>query len=181
MPDLTTTSAMPSINSSLTLQANLFHEFQPMGGVKTRLAEAEGLPCAKSVAPGNRTSVSRTNEVATRQNRRFFTGYFYQTRTLAASENPLDAALTQKIGPRKLVNLGEIYCFRLLFRDALQIRQTSLKVFPNHGVHAGKNHHHLRHQSAGAIHHPSHSRRSSPSRRNRKLRRIVPFKRLQKI
>src|ERR1700737_5183715 len=34
MPDLTMASAMPSIISSLTLQANLFQEFNPMGGVR---------------------------------------------------------------------------------------------------------------------------------------------------
>jgi hypothetical protein len=32
---------MPLIRSSLTLQANLFQEFHPMGGVSARLAEGE--------------------------------------------------------------------------------------------------------------------------------------------
>ena len=40
-PDFTTASAMPLIKSSLTLQANLFHEFHPIGGVSARLAEGE--------------------------------------------------------------------------------------------------------------------------------------------
>src|SRR5882724_410380 len=39
MPDLTMESAAPRISSSLTLQANLFQVFQPMGGVRARLAE----------------------------------------------------------------------------------------------------------------------------------------------
>ena len=47
MPDFTTASAMPLIRSSLTLQANLFHEFQPMGGVSARLADGEVFSCAK--------------------------------------------------------------------------------------------------------------------------------------
>ena len=39
MPDFTMESAAPRISSSLTLQANLFQVFQPMGGVRARLAE----------------------------------------------------------------------------------------------------------------------------------------------
>src|SRR5436305_15287299 len=46
MPDFTMASAMPLIMSSLTLQANLFHEFQPMGGVRARFAEKEDFSCA---------------------------------------------------------------------------------------------------------------------------------------
>src|SRR2546423_13441326 len=46
MPDFTIASAMPLIMSSLTLQANLFHEFQPMGGVRARFAEMEDFSCA---------------------------------------------------------------------------------------------------------------------------------------
>src|SRR5437588_8295079 len=53
IPDFTTASAMFLIMSSLTLQANLFHEFQPMGGVSARLAEGAVVswanrPCTKS-------------------------------------------------------------------------------------------------------------------------------------
>ena len=47
MPDLTTASAMLLIMSSLTLQANLFQEFQPMGGVSARLADTEAFSCPK--------------------------------------------------------------------------------------------------------------------------------------
>src|ERR1700751_3368250 len=43
MPDFTMASAMPLIMSSLTLQANLFQLFQPIGGVRARLAEGAGL------------------------------------------------------------------------------------------------------------------------------------------
>src|ERR1700683_1553774 len=39
MPDLTIASAMLRIISSLTLQANLFHEFQPMGGGRARVLD----------------------------------------------------------------------------------------------------------------------------------------------
>jgi hypothetical protein len=39
IPDLTTASAMLLIMSSLTLQANLFHEFHPMGGVRARVLD----------------------------------------------------------------------------------------------------------------------------------------------
>src|SRR5271167_1669997 len=46
IPDFTTASAMSLIMSSLTLQANLFHEFQPMGGVRARFADGDVLCCA---------------------------------------------------------------------------------------------------------------------------------------
>src|ERR1051326_7084231 len=46
IPDFTIASAMPLIMSSLTLQANLFHEFQPIGGVSAKLADGAGLTCA---------------------------------------------------------------------------------------------------------------------------------------
>src|ERR1700739_2540584 len=46
MPDCTIASAMPLMRSSLTLQANLFQEFHPMGGVSARLAEGEAFSCA---------------------------------------------------------------------------------------------------------------------------------------
>src|SRR5215831_2358239 len=39
MPDFTIASAACLISVSLTLQANLFQVFQPMGGVRARLAE----------------------------------------------------------------------------------------------------------------------------------------------
>src|SRR5580704_1182620 len=57
MPDLTTASAMLLIMSSLTLQANLFHEFQPMGGVSARFADGEGFSCA--VAAGTKHSMQK--------------------------------------------------------------------------------------------------------------------------
>src|SRR4051794_854523 len=47
MPDFTTASAISLIMSSLTLHANLFHEFQPMGGVRARFAEGDVFSCAK--------------------------------------------------------------------------------------------------------------------------------------
>src|SRR5208283_2806210 len=54
IPDLTIASAMSLIMSSRTLQANLFHEFQPIGGVRARFADGgklgEGLSCANRAA-----------------------------------------------------------------------------------------------------------------------------------
>src|SRR5579864_6595828 len=41
MPDFSMPSAIARIRSSLTLQANLFQLFQPMGGVSARLADGE--------------------------------------------------------------------------------------------------------------------------------------------
>src|SRR6266478_4426735 len=53
IPDFAMASAMPLIMSSLTLQANLFQLFQPMGGVNARLTEGAGLSCAIRNAPQN--------------------------------------------------------------------------------------------------------------------------------
>src|SRR5437868_6292167 len=50
IPDFTTASAMPLIMSSLTLQANLFQEFQPIGGVSAILAEGDDFSCAERAA-----------------------------------------------------------------------------------------------------------------------------------
>src|ERR1700694_6052662 len=47
MPDLTRASAMPLIMSSLTLQANLFHEFHPMGGVRAKALDVALFSCAE--------------------------------------------------------------------------------------------------------------------------------------
>src|ERR1700756_4036097 len=47
MPDFTMPSAMLLIRSSLTLQANLFQLFHPMGGVRARFAEGAEF-CAQS-------------------------------------------------------------------------------------------------------------------------------------
>src|SRR5579863_7567380 len=60
MPDLTTASAMFLIKSSLTLHANLFHEFHPMGGVGARLADGAGFACAQTSA----NSATQKNAVA---------------------------------------------------------------------------------------------------------------------
>src|ERR1700746_2739368 len=48
MPDFTMASAMLLIMSSLTLQPNLFQLFQPIGGVRAKLAE--GACCLELVA-----------------------------------------------------------------------------------------------------------------------------------
>src|ERR1700746_530104 len=47
MPDFTIASAMPLIMSSLTLQANLFQLFHPIGGGNARFAEGAAF-CAQS-------------------------------------------------------------------------------------------------------------------------------------
>ena len=58
------------IMSSLTLQANLFHEFQPMGGVRARCADGDVLSCA--IRPGTNSMTNiitneerRNNDAAT--------------------------------------------------------------------------------------------------------------------
>jgi len=53
-------SAAPRINSSLTLQPNLFQVFQPMGGVRARLAEGDWVSCASA-----NTAVKIKNDVMT--------------------------------------------------------------------------------------------------------------------
>src|SRR5882724_2823738 len=73
IPDFTTASAIPLIRSSLTLQANLFHEFHPMGGVRARLAEGEVLACPKRLAL---QEVATT--IAARISGRIFMLTFYQ-------------------------------------------------------------------------------------------------------
>jgi hypothetical protein len=60
------------IMSSLTLQANLFQEFQPMGGVSARLAEGDGFSCAAAEI----NSETNTQKAAT--NAVFFMRLFYQ-------------------------------------------------------------------------------------------------------
>src|SRR6201987_3298587 len=72
MPDFTTASAMPLIRSSLTLQANLFHEFQPMGGVSARFAEGDLFSCAKL------TPMKREMRYETRTARFVFMQMLYQ-------------------------------------------------------------------------------------------------------
>src|SRR5271154_4348464 len=63
MPDLTTVSAMFLIMSSLTLQANLFHEFQPMGGVSARCAEGDVFSCALRPGTNVMTNSERNSEM----------------------------------------------------------------------------------------------------------------------
>ena len=65
------------IMSSLTLQPNLFHEFQPMGGVSARSAEGEACSCPQSgrTRRGVRKSVIRNNKAARRL---VFMHTFYQ-------------------------------------------------------------------------------------------------------
>ena len=77
MPDFTTASAMPLIKSSLTLQANLFHEFQPIGGVSARLAEGEAFSCATGLVPTSSMPKKRNVEEG---KRRVFMQTFYQKR-----------------------------------------------------------------------------------------------------
>src|SRR3982074_720180 len=55
MPDLTIASAMPLIMSSLTLHANLFQEFHPMGGVGTSALDIGLFSCAETTATKRRT------------------------------------------------------------------------------------------------------------------------------
>src|ERR1700676_440996 len=78
MPDFTTASAMPLIKSSLTLQANLFQEFHPMGGVSARFAEGEVFSCATRSENRSRMPKKRNVEQMTRL---VFMQTFYQNRT----------------------------------------------------------------------------------------------------
>src|ERR1700678_1796030 len=73
MPDFTTASAMFLIMSSLTLQANLFHEFQPMGGVSARRAEGAVFSCAIKLGTNTMTNMTTNDE---RENNDAATGRF---------------------------------------------------------------------------------------------------------
>src|SRR5260221_1321488 len=77
MPDFTTASAMLLIMSSLTLQANLFHEFHPMGGVCARFAEGEVFSCATVTGTQNEMQSSMQKDTTTRR-RLVFMQTFYQ-------------------------------------------------------------------------------------------------------
>src|SRR6266536_673180 len=72
MPDFTTASAMPLIKSSLTLQANLFHEFQPMGGVSARFADTEDFSCARRLGIKSEMTKSEMKKEEARTSRFFF-------------------------------------------------------------------------------------------------------------
>ncbi len=75
MPDFTMASAMLLIMSSVTLQANLFHEFQPMGGVSARFAEGDTFCCA--ARPLTKSSVQKN---MVKRARLVFMQTFYQKR-----------------------------------------------------------------------------------------------------
>src|ERR1700687_4595291 len=82
-PDFTRASAMPLIRSSLTLQANLFHEFHPMGGVNARFAEGELLSSANRTV----TKSVRTNKKIVETTRPIFMQTFYQKRLRIGTED----------------------------------------------------------------------------------------------
>src|SRR5580704_11735898 len=84
IPDLTTASAMLLIMSSLTLQANLFHEFQPIGGVSARCADGAMFSCAIRAGTNIMTNIitndeRKNNDAATRCF--VFIDTFYQNRS----------------------------------------------------------------------------------------------------
>src|SRR3984893_1517215 len=61
IPDLTIASAVLLIRSSLTLQANLFQEFQPMGGVRARPLDGAWVSCeARKLAERKMLKVAAT-------------------------------------------------------------------------------------------------------------------------
>src|SRR5438046_2454414 len=78
IPDFTTASAMPLIKSSLTLQANLFHEFHPMGGVSARFADTEDFSCARRPGTKSEMTKSEMKKEEARTTRFFFMQRFYQ-------------------------------------------------------------------------------------------------------
>jgi hypothetical protein len=113
MPDFTTASVMLLIMSSLTLQANLFQEFQPMGGVSARLAEGDGFSCAAAAEINSETN---TQKAAT--NAVFFMRLFYQNlsedgkemrkeRVILGLSNPGDPAVAVVSGCGAVYN----FCF----------------------------------------------------------------------
>src|SRR5215467_9331902 len=63
MPDFTIASAMPRTSSSLTLHANLFQVFQPMGGVSARPLETD-VSCANATQERSTTGSHRLIMVA---------------------------------------------------------------------------------------------------------------------
>src|SRR6187399_2272736 len=63
MPRDTMASAMDLISASLTLHPNVFHEFQPMGGVAAKMAGAGA--GTLSASPGARASGSALGDAAT--------------------------------------------------------------------------------------------------------------------
>src|SRR5271166_4120211 len=69
IPDFTIASAILRIMSSLTSHANLFQEFQPMGGVSARPADAGSLFWATSESAPRAMKMIRY---------RAFIGYLYQ-------------------------------------------------------------------------------------------------------
>src|SRR5580698_9271166 len=76
MPDFTTASAIFLIISSLTLQPNLFQEFQPMGGVRARFAESRALSCCATEL----ATTSEAQKHRTKRRRFIFMQTFYQNR-----------------------------------------------------------------------------------------------------
>ena len=64
---------MPLIKSSLTLQANLFHEFHPIGGVSARFADGGVASCA--TRPVTKSERQKDNA---RARRSVFMPTFYQ-------------------------------------------------------------------------------------------------------
>lgn len=109
MPDFTTASAMLLIMSSLTLQANLFHEFQPMGGVSARLAEGDGFSWATATEINNQT---RKQDAATKQV--FFIRMFYQNRSEDGKEMRKERVILGLSNPVAVVSgggAGYNFCF----------------------------------------------------------------------
>src|SRR5580692_10302268 len=111
IPDETTASAMLLIMSSLTLHANLFQEFHPMGGVSARLAEMEGLSCAaRKAAERERPTISRG------MRRRIFMQTLYQndrkieTAMVGAGFSLASYFLVEEIGHE----LDGFFCLRQL-------------------------------------------------------------------
>src|ERR1700685_4604053 len=82
MPDFTTASAMFLIISSLTLQPNLFQEFQPMGGVRARFAEGVALSCCATEFAAS----SEAKKHKIRISRWIFMQAFYQNRARIGTE-----------------------------------------------------------------------------------------------
>src|SRR5438093_1025625 len=83
MPDFTRASAMLLIMSSLTLQPNLFQEFQPMGGVSARPVEGELGCCAERVA-----TIKRLKTMAITERIVFMQGFYQKCPDICIRRTP---------------------------------------------------------------------------------------------
>src|ERR1700733_15622124 len=93
MPNFTTASAIPRTRSSLTLQANLFHVFQPMGGVR-----ASWLATAGAGLSAAHNAIAPSRQLTTAMRTRVFDFMMMSAGTICIRGTPRDAIEIQKGG-----------------------------------------------------------------------------------